>query len=65
MVKIILLNIDGESHTVDLSLLENKEFNESLITKGVNEFSFTLPYSGIKLLLKFLLQAMNKKSIKN
>jgi hypothetical protein len=31
--------------TIDLSEIDNKPFNESSITKGVNEFSFTLPHS--------------------
>ena len=34
---------DGKEHEVDLSILENKTFDESLITKGTNEFSYTLP----------------------
>ena len=28
---------------IDLSILENKTFDESLIAKGTNEFSYTLP----------------------
>jgi hypothetical protein len=52
---------NGESHTVDLSLLENKEFNESLITKGVNEFSFTLPHSGNKITFKILTTSDEQK----
>jgi hypothetical protein len=31
--------------TIDLSEIDNKPFDESSITKGVNEFSFTLPHS--------------------
>ena len=34
---------DGEEHTVDLSTLENVEFDTSLITKGENKFYFTTP----------------------
>jgi hypothetical protein len=52
---------DGQSHTVDLSTLNNKEFNESLITKGVNEFHFTLPYSETKITFKILTSADEKK----
>jgi len=52
---------DGQSHTVDLSTLNNKEFNESLITKGVNEFNFTLPYSDTKITFKILTSADEKK----
>lgn len=44
----------GEEQTVDLSSLENKPFDESLITKGVNEFAFTLPSSGTNITFKIL-----------
>ncbi len=45
----------GEEQTVDLSLLENKPFDESLIIKeGTNEFTFTLPSSGTNLTFKIL-----------
>ena len=37
--------------TVDLSILENKEFD---ITPGTNEFSFTLPHSGNEITYKIL-----------
>jgi hypothetical protein len=52
---------DGQSHTVDLSTLNNKEFDESLITKGINEFHFTLPHSGTKITFKILTSADEKK----
>ena len=52
---------DGQSHTVDLSTLNNKEFDESLITKGVNEFYFTLPHSNTKITFKILTSADEKK----
>ena len=45
---------DGESYTVDLSTLDNKSFDESLIKKGTNEFSYTLPHSGNELTFKIL-----------
>jgi hypothetical protein len=35
----------GKEITIDLSEIDNKPFDESSITKGVNEFSFTLPHS--------------------
>jgi len=47
-------DFDGESYTVDLSTLDNKPFNESLITKGVNEFTYTLPNSGTDVTFKIL-----------
>ena len=44
----------GEKVSVDLSTLENKEFDELSITKGINEFKFTLPASGTELTYKLL-----------
>ena len=44
----------GEKVSVDLSTLENKEFDEKAITRGVNEFSFTLPNSGAIITYKLL-----------
>ena len=46
--------IKGEKVSVDLSVLENKEFDETSITKGVNEFPFTLPNSGAVITYKLL-----------
>ena len=45
---------DGKEHEVDLSILENKIFDESLITKGTNEFSYTLPSTGTEITFKLL-----------
>ena len=44
----------GEEVEVDLSTLENKEFDESSITRGVNEFQYTLPNSGTEITYKLL-----------
>ena len=44
----------GETHTVDLTQLENKELNEELFTARVNEFQFTLPHSENVITFKFL-----------
>lgn len=44
----------NEEQTIDLSILDNKEFNESLITKGINEFPFTFPTSGTNITFKIL-----------
>jgi hypothetical protein len=44
----------GETHTVDLSLLENKPLNEDLFTTRSNDFSFTLPHSENTITFKFL-----------
>ena len=43
-----------EEITVDLSALPAKELNTTLVTKGVNEFPFTLPHSGTKITFKIL-----------
>jgi hypothetical protein len=52
---------NGEEITVDLSSLNNKSFNESLVTKGLNEFHFTLPSSQTKITFKILTSGDDKK----
>ena len=53
---------DGQSHTVDLSKMDNKPFDESkLISKGVNEFNFTLPSSGLNITYKLLTHGDEQK----
>ena len=37
------VTVRGTEHTVDLSTLQNKVFDESTIKKGVNNFEFALP----------------------
>jgi len=54
-------NYGGKEYTVDLSTLDNKYFDESLITPGENEFNYTLPNSGTKLTFKILTSADDKK----
>jgi hypothetical protein len=44
----------GESHTVDLSQIENKSLNEELFSSRVNEFTFALPKSKNTLTFKLL-----------
>ena len=44
----------GEKVTIDLSKLENKKLDKKLFKKGVNEFEFTLPTSGVLVKFKFL-----------
>jgi hypothetical protein len=44
----------GEEQTVDLTEIDNKKFDESSITKGLNEFSFKLPHSGTQVTYKIL-----------
>jgi hypothetical protein len=45
---------NGESHTVDLSLIENKPLKEELFQNKVNEFTFTLPKSKNTVTFKLL-----------
>ena len=45
---------DGERQTVDLSTLENTPFDETLITKGKNEFDFQLPKTKTNISFKIL-----------
>ena len=47
-------NYGGEEYTIDLSELENKVFDESSITRGVNQFNFTLPTSNVEVTYKLL-----------
>lgn len=45
---------NGKEEVVNLSEIENKPIDESLYTKGLNEFSFTLPTSKNEVTFKFL-----------
>jgi len=47
--------------TIDLSKLEDKQLNESLYKKGINEFSFTLPKSGNTVTFKLLTHGDEQK----
>ena len=40
------VTIRGQQYTLDMSTLENKEFDESEFEQGKNEFSFTTPSTG-------------------
>lgn len=55
------ISYGGEKITIDLSELDNKPFNESLITEGVNEFSFQLPHSNTDITFKILTHSDEKK----
>jgi len=48
------VDINGEEEDIDLSLLDNKEFDSSLIIDRKNEFSYTLPHSGTPITFKIL-----------
>lgn len=45
---------DGEEVEIDLTTLENKSINEKLFTKGVNNFSYTLPATDTEITFKIL-----------
>jgi len=51
----------GEEQTIDLTTIENKPIDESLFTKGVNEFEYILPSNGAKITFKLLTSADEKK----
>ena len=44
----------GNEYEVDLSTLENKPFDTSLVTPGHNEFKFTLPTTNVSITFKIL-----------
>lgn len=53
---------DGEEQTVDLSKLEPVDIDFSKFTRGVNEFSFKLPYSKRQITFK-LINGKDEKDI--
>jgi len=44
----------GETHTVDLSTLENKPLHQEIKQRKTNEFEFVLPHSGNRVTFRFL-----------
>ena len=46
--------LNNKSESVDLSTLDNKEFDTTGLTQGVNEFSFTLPHSNQEITYKIV-----------
>jgi hypothetical protein len=56
--------LSGEEFTVDLSTIENKPLDESLYTKGVNKFHYTLPSTGTNITFKILTHK-DEAAIKN
>ena len=48
------VTINGKTETIDLSELENKEFDGSTMIEDKNEFAFTLPHSDTKITYKIL-----------
>lgn len=51
----------GNEVSVDLSILDNREFDESSIKKGENNFTYTLPKSGAILTFKLLTHGDEQK----
>jgi hypothetical protein len=45
---------DGESHTVDLSQIENLPVKPEIESRKTNEFEFVLPHSGNRVTFRFL-----------
>ena len=45
---------NGKTYNVDLSKIENKSFDEKLVTPGVNEFKYTLPSTSTDITFKIL-----------
>ena len=54
-------NWGGEEYTIDLTTIDNKPLNTKLFNKGVNEFNFTLPTTGILITFKLLTNNDEKK----
>jgi hypothetical protein len=52
---------NGKEVSVDLSTLEDKVVDESLYTRGSNEFNFTLPHSGNNITFKLLTHGDEQK----
>jgi len=50
-----------EKATVDLTTLESKQIDESLFTKGKNEFNFILPFSKVTVTFKLLTHGDEQK----
>jgi hypothetical protein len=50
----------GQTVEVDLATLDNKELDESLYTRGENEFTFKLPNSGNEITFRLLTQGLDK-----
>jgi hypothetical protein len=52
---------DGNQYDIDLTQIDNKPFDESLVTKGVNEFSYVLPNSSTLITYKLLTHGDEEK----
>jgi len=54
----------GKDYTIDLTEIEDKPFDESIVTEGKNEFFYTLPTSKIDVSFKFLTHSDERKIAK-
>lgn len=54
-------NWGGEEYTIDLTTIDNKSLDTKLFNKGINEFNFTLPTTGILITFKLLTNNDEKK----
>lgn len=54
-------NWGGEEQIIDLATIENKPLDTRKYKKGINEFNFTLPHSGIEITFKLLTGKDEKK----
>ena len=52
---------EGEEETVDLTTIENKDFDESLFESRENTFNFELPHSGNNITFKLLTHGDEQK----
>ena len=55
------IKYEGQEHTVDLSLMKNKELDKSLFKSGENKFDWELPSSGTKLTFRLLTDGLDKE----
>lgn len=55
------IEIKGQSYTIDMTTLENKEFDESKFEAGKNEFHFTTPSTGTVLTYKLATGKVEKQ----
>jgi hypothetical protein len=51
----------GEEYNIDLTTIDNKPIDTKLFRKGINEFNFTLPTTGIEITFKLLTNNDEKK----
>jgi len=51
----------GETHTVDLSLMDNRPIDETLYKGADTEFEFTLPATSVDIKFKLLTHGLEKK----